>query len=59
MFAVAHLDFTLILWPCCVTVAAIYGTMTYLTDSILPSWLLHTGGSSYSNLDLWLNGQIA
>ncbi len=31
MFAVAHLDFTLILWPYYVAVAAIYGTVTYLT----------------------------
>jgi membrane protease YdiL (CAAX protease family) len=57
MFAVAHLDFTLILWPYYVAVAAIYGVVTYLTDSILPAVVLHTGGNLFSNLDLWLHGQ--
>lgn len=57
MFAVAHLDFTLILWPYYVAVAAIYGTVTYLTKSILPAVVLHTGGNVYSNVDLWLHGQ--
>ena len=57
MFAVAHLDFTLILWPYYVAVAAIYGTVTYLTNSILPAVVLHTGGNIYSNIDLWLHGQ--
>jgi hypothetical protein len=57
MFAVAHLDFTLILWPYYVAVAAIYGTVTYLTQSILPAVVLHTGGNIYSNSDLWLHGQ--
>ncbi|HEY0612452.1 MAG TPA: type II CAAX endopeptidase family protein [Chitinophaga sp.] len=57
MFAVAHLDFTLILWPYYVAVAAIYGTVTYLTRSILPSIVLHTGGNIYSNMDLWLHGK--
>jgi len=57
MFAVAHLDFTLILWPYYVAVAAIYGTVTYLTGSILPAVVLHTAGNIYSGLDLWLRGQ--
>ena len=57
MFAVAHLDFALILWPYYVAVAAIYGTVTYLTQSILPAIVLHTAGNLYSNLDLWLHGQ--
>ncbi len=57
MFAVAHLDFTLILWPYYVAVAAIYGTITYLTQSILPAVVLHTSGNLYSNIDLWLHGQ--
>jgi len=56
MFAVAHLDFTFILWPYYVTVAAIYGTVTHLTGSILPAIVLHTGGNIYSNMDLWLHG---
>jgi len=57
MFAVVHLDFTLVLWPYYVAVAAIYGTVTYLTNSILPAVVLHTAGNLYSNLDLWLHGQ--
>ena len=57
MFAVAHLDFTLILWPYYVAVGAIYGTVTYLTKSILPAVVLHTAGNMYSNMDLWLHGQ--
>jgi membrane protease YdiL (CAAX protease family) len=57
MFAVAHLDLTLVLWPYYVAVAAIYGTVTYLTNSILPAVVLHTGGNLYSNLDLWLHGK--
>ena len=57
MFAVAHLDFTLILWPYYVAVAAIYGVVTHLTNSVLPAVVLHTGGNLYSNIDLWLHGQ--
>jgi membrane protease YdiL (CAAX protease family) len=57
MFAVAHLDFTLVLWPYYVAVAAIYGTVTSLTSSILPAIVLHTAGNLYSNLDLWLHGR--
>jgi membrane protease YdiL (CAAX protease family) len=57
MFAVAHLDFTPILWPYYVAVAAIYGTVTYLTNSILPAMVLHTAGNLYSNVDLLLHGQ--
>jgi membrane protease YdiL (CAAX protease family) len=57
MFAVAHLDFTLILWPYYLAVAAIYGTVTYLTQSVLPAVVLHTGGNLYSNVDLWMHGQ--
>jgi membrane protease YdiL (CAAX protease family) len=57
MFAVAHLDFTLILLPYYIAVAAIYGAVTHLTDSILPAVVLHTGGNLFSNLDLWLHGQ--
>src|SRR6185503_10621743 len=52
-----HLDFTLVLWPYYVAVAAIYGTVTHLTDSILPAVVLHTGGNVFSNLDLLLHGR--
>jgi hypothetical protein len=40
-----------------VAVAAIYAMVTYLTDSILPAIVLHTGGNVFSNTDLWLYGQ--
>ena len=57
MFAIAHLDFTPILWPYYVAVAAIYGVVTARADSILPAVVLHTAGNLYSNLDLLLHGQ--
>ena len=57
MFAVAHLDFTPVLWPYYIAVSAIYGAVTYLTNSILPAVVLHTCGNLYSNFDLWLHGK--
>lgn len=57
MFAVAHLDFTLALWPYYVAVAAIYGVVTSLTASVWPAVALHTAGNLYSNLDLLLHGR--
>lgn len=57
MFAIVHLDFKLILWPYYLAVAALYGTITYTTNSILPAVVLHTAGNLYSNFDLWANGQ--
>jgi membrane protease YdiL (CAAX protease family) len=57
MFALAHLDFTLVLWPYYLAVAAIYGLVTYLTDSILPAIVLHTFGNWFSNFDLWWHGR--
>lgn len=57
MFAVAHLDFTLILWPYYISVAALYGVVTYLTGSIRPAVVLHTAGNTYSNFDLWMRGR--
>jgi membrane protease YdiL (CAAX protease family) len=57
MFAVAHLDFTLVLLPYYVFVAAIYGAVTYLTNSILPAVVLHTGGNIYSNAELFWRGR--
>jgi len=57
IFAIVHLDFTPILWPYYVAVAAIYGTVVYATNSILPAIVLHTAGNIFSNLELWLHGQ--
>ncbi len=56
LFAVAHLDFILILLPYYVAVAALYGVVTHRTNSILPAVVLHTAGNTYSNLDLLLTG---
>lgn len=57
MFALSHLDFTPVLWPYYVAVAAIYSTITARTNSILPAIVLHTAGNLYSNFDLWMYGQ--
>ena len=57
MFALAHLDFALILWPYYVAVAAIYGIITHIAKSILPAIVLHAAGNLYSNFDLYLYGQ--
>jgi membrane protease YdiL (CAAX protease family) len=56
-FALVHLDFTPILWPYYVAVAALYGFVTSVTNSILPAIVLHTLGNTYSNLDLLLHGK--
>lgn len=57
MFAVAHLDFTPILWPYYVAVAAIYGAVTSQANSVWPAVILHTAGNLYSNVDLLLHGR--
>jgi len=57
IFAFVHLDFRPILWPYYVAVSAIYGTVAYLTNSILPAIALHTCGNLYSNSLLLLYRQ--
>lgn len=57
MFAVAHLDFTPILWPYYIAVAALYGVVTYYANSTWPAVVLHTSGNLYSNVDLLLHGR--
>ena len=56
VFAIVHLNFTPILWPYCVALAAVYGVMTSRTNSILPAMVLHTLDNMYSSLHLWLWG---
>lgn len=56
MFAIAHLDFTPVLWPYYVAVSALYGIVVFFTKSVLPAIVLHTIGNLYSNFDLWLHG---
>ncbi len=43
--------------PFYVAVAAIYGTMAYVTNSILPGIALHAGGDIFSLVRLWATGQ--
>jgi membrane protease YdiL (CAAX protease family) len=57
MFPLSHLDFTPVLWPYYLAVAALYGTVTHLCRSIRPAIVLHTAGNLYSNFDLWLHGR--
>ena len=40
-----HPEVTLVLMPYYLAVAAIYGTLAYLTNSIWPSVVLHAGGN--------------
>jgi membrane protease YdiL (CAAX protease family) len=50
MFGVAHFthpEVTLVLMPYYVAVAAVYGGLAYITNSILPSLVLHAGGNMF------------
>jgi membrane protease YdiL (CAAX protease family) len=48
-----HPEVTLILMPYYLAVAAIYGTLAYLTNSILPGVVLHAGGNVLSAVNLF------
>lgn len=53
VFGLAHASHTywsLALMPYYVAVAAVYGGLAYLTDSVLPSLVLHTGGDALDAL---------
>lgn len=52
-----HPEVTLILMPYYLAVAAIYGALAYLTNSILPSVVLHTGGNIFGAIDLFGRGR--
>ena len=52
-----HLEVTLALLPYYLAVAAIYGMLAHLTNSILPSMVLHTGGNMLGSLDLLTRGR--
>jgi hypothetical protein len=59
LFGLAHFthpEVTLILMPYYLAVAAIYGALAYLTNSILPSMVLHTGGNVLSAIGLFAGG---
>jgi membrane protease YdiL (CAAX protease family) len=53
----SHPEVTLILMPYYLAVAAIYGMLAYLTNSILPSMVLHTSGNILGGIDLLARGQ--
>ncbi len=52
-----HPEVTLILMPYYLAVAAIYGALAYLTNSILPSVVLHAGGNVLSAIGLFAGGR--
>ena len=51
-----HPEVTLALLPFYVAVAAVYGTLAYLTDSIFPGMVLHAGGNMFAAFDLFARG---
>lgn len=52
-----HPEVTLALLPFYLAVAAVYGALAYLTDSILPSLVLHAGGNVFSAFNLFAAGR--
>jgi membrane protease YdiL (CAAX protease family) len=52
-----HPEVTLVLMPFYLAVAAVYGGLAYLTNSILPSMVLHAGGNVLGAIDLFARGQ--
>lgn len=52
-----HPETTLALLPFYLAVAAVYGALAHLTDSILPSVVLHAGGNVFSAFNLFASGR--
>jgi membrane protease YdiL (CAAX protease family) len=52
-----HPDSMFAMMPFYLAVVAIYGGLAYLTNSILPSLVLHAGGDVFSLTRLWATGQ--
>jgi membrane protease YdiL (CAAX protease family) len=52
-----HPEVALVLLPYYLAVAAVYGALAYLTNSILPSLVLHAGGNLLSAFDLFARGR--
>jgi len=52
-----HPEVTLVLLPYYVAAAAVYGALAHLTDSTLPSMVLHGGGNVFSAAGLFLGGR--
>lgn len=53
----AHPEIGFALMPYYLAVAAVYGALAYLTDSIFPSMVLHAGGNMFSAFDLYARGR--
>jgi membrane protease YdiL (CAAX protease family) len=52
-----HREMTLMLMPYYLAAAAVYGMLAHLTDSILPSMVLHAGGNMLVAFDLFARGR--
>jgi len=52
-----HPDQVLTMLPYYIAVAAVYGGLTWATDSILPALALHAGGDVWSLTRLWMTGR--
>ena len=52
-----HPEWGLALLPFYLSVATVYGALAYLTDSTLPSMVLHAGGNAFSAFDLLVRGR--
>jgi membrane protease YdiL (CAAX protease family) len=61
MFGVLHFpnhpNAVLQMLPYYIAVSALYGGLTWATDSILPALVLHVGGDVWSLTRLWLTGR--
>src|SRR4029079_2537028 len=53
----SHPEVTVTLLPYYMAVAAVYGALAWLTNSIYPSMLLHAGGNVFSSLGLLTTGK--
>ena len=52
-----HPTSVLTMLPYYIAVAAVYGGLTWATDSILPALVLHAGGDVFSLTRLWMTGR--
>jgi membrane protease YdiL (CAAX protease family) len=52
-----HPEVTLVLMPFYLAAAAVYGMLAYLTDSILPSMVLHGSGNVFAAFALFAGGR--
>jgi membrane protease YdiL (CAAX protease family) len=53
----SHAETTLALMPFYFFVAAVYGMLAYITNSILPGMVLHAAGDVFAGLNLFTSGQ--